>query len=807
MHLSNSFKEYRERTMLHKWSQSNRITFLVATILAVGLISGFASCSRRGNHAASGLASDAAQKVYVAPGKLDEFYAFLSGGFSGQLAVYGLPSGRLMKVLPVFSVNPENGYGFNEETKPMLETSHGFVPWDDLHHVELSMKEGVPDGRWIFVNSNNTPRIARLDLSTFRTVEILEIPHSGGNHGSPFATFNNEYVVASTRFSVPIPQRDLPINTRKEKFKGSITFVSVDPDSGKMNVGFQLLVPGIDYDLGHCGKGPSKDWCFFTSYNTEQAHELIEINASKNDKDFIAAINWKLAEECVKEGKAKTMPAQYRRNTLDEHSMVARSEKLTKVKALTPEACPGMIYYIPSAKSPHGSDVDPTGEYFVAGGKLAAQITAYSFSKMLKAIEGKKFTGEFEGIPVLNYPEVMAGEVQKPCLGPLHTEFDGKGNAYTSCFISSEVVKWKMGSWEVVDRIPTYYSLGHLMIPGGDSAKPYGKYLVAMNKITKDRYLPVGPELPQATQLIDISGDKMQLLLDFPSVGEPHYAQGIPASVLMEKSRKLHKIEENHHPQVVRSESDTKVVRNGKDVHIYMTAIRSHLTPDNVEGVKVGDTVYFHVTNLEQDWDIAHGFAIFGGQNAELLLMPGETATLKFVPKAPGIYPYYCTDFCSALHQEMQGYLRVSEAGANVPLKWKSTERKQSAAGDAAKSVPPVEMKMSESKGVGTVKSVVLGPISDPMAAKGKKIFDMKCSACHKFEERFVGPALQGLTFRRQPEWIMNMIMNPAGMTAEDPVAKELLAEYLVQMADQNVTEEESKQLLEYFRSMDKPRN
>jgi nitrous-oxide reductase len=110
------------------------------------------------------------------------------------------------------------------------------------------------------------------------------------------------------------------------------------------------------------------------------------------------------------------------------------------------------------------------------------------------------------------------------------------------------------------------------------------------------------------------------------------------------------------------------VERKGKEVHVWMTAIRSHLTPDNIEGVKLGDDVYFHVTNLEQDWDVPHGFAIKGANNAELLIMPGETQTLKWTPERTGVFPFYCTDFCSALHQEMQGYLRVSPAGSNVAL-------------------------------------------------------------------------------------------------------------------------------------------
>jgi nitrous-oxide reductase len=287
---------------------------------------------------------------------------------------------------------------------------------------------------------------------------------------------------------------------------------------------------------------------------------------------------------------------------------------------------------------------------------------------MQQAIAGKQFDGELSGIPVLQYNATLAGEVQKPGLGPLHTEFDGKGYAYTSMFISSEVVKWKLGTWEVVDRAPTYYSIGHLMIPGGDSKQPWGKYLLAMNKITKDRYLPTGPELAQSAQLYDISGDKMKLLLDFPTIGEPHYAQALPASLIKDKQVKFYRLSENTHPNVVKAELEGGITRSGKTVHVKMAAIRSHFAPDNIEGAQVGDTVLFHVTNVEQDWDIVHGFAVLGAENSELIIAPGATRTLKWVPKSPGVYPFYCTDFCSALHQEMSGYIRVSPAGSTVPL-------------------------------------------------------------------------------------------------------------------------------------------
>ena len=338
------------------------------------------------------------------------------------------------------------------------------------------------------------------------------------------------------------------------------------------------------------------------------------------------------------------------------------------------------MYFLPTPKSPHGVDVDPTGRYIVGGGKLATVIPVHSFEKMIAAIENQEFEKVVDDIPVLKYEAIVAGEVQDAGLGPLHTEFDGKGYAYTTAFISSEIVKWELGTWKVVDRIPVFYSVGHLMIPGGDSRQPWGKYLVALNKITKDRYLPTGPELAHSAQLIDISGDKMRLLLDFPTQGEPHYAQALPASLIQEKQVKIYQISENTHPYATRSEADARVERDGNIVHVYMTAIRSHFAPDNIEGFEVGDTVYFHVTNLEQDWDVPHGFAALGAQNAELLIMPGQTRTLRWVPRTVGVLPFYCTDFCSALHQEMQGYARVSPAGSNVPLTWWTGKRPQQVA-------------------------------------------------------------------------------------------------------------------------------
>jgi len=644
----------------------NNLFNIVIAVAAVTL--SFMACKPKNvNTAVSG---DAAAKAYVAPGQYDEFYNFVSGGFSGQLSAYGLPSGRLLRVIPVFSVDPEKGWGYSEETKPMLNTSHGFIPWDDLHHTEMSQTNGEVDGRWVFGNANNTPRVARIDLKTFRTAEIIELPNSAGNHSSPFITENTEYVVAGTRFSVPADNSngDVPINTYKENFKGHISFIAVDKETGGLSIAFQIQCPGVNFDLSHAGKGPSHGWFFFSCYNTEQANTLLEVNASQKDKDFIMAVNWKKAEEYIKAGKGKTVPAKYAHNVWDEKTHSGKSEIMKEVTILDSKEFQDLCYMIPCPKSPHGCDVDPTGEYIVGSGKLAALIPVFSFTKLQSAIANKEFDGVYEGINVIKYESALYGEVAKPGLGPLHTEFDGNGNAYTSFFVSSEVVKWNIKDLKVLDRVPTYYSVGHLCVPGGDSRKPFGKYMIAYNKITKDRYLPTGPELSQSAQLFDISGDKMQLIFDFPTIGEPHYAQAAPAGLITPNQVKIFKIEENNHPYAAKGEKESKVVREGNKVHVYMTSIRSHFSPDNIEGVKLGDEVYFHVTNLEQDWDVPHGFAVKGAANAELLIMPGETTTLKWVPDKVGIVPIYCTDFCSALHQEMQGYVRVSPANSKVPL-------------------------------------------------------------------------------------------------------------------------------------------
>jgi nitrous-oxide reductase len=649
---------------------NTRLIVPVAAIAIAGIVGGVALTR---TERASLTSRDIASRTYVAPGDYDEFYAFLSGGYSGQLSIWGLPSGRMIKVMPVFSQDPETGYGYSEETKPLLMTSYGFIPWDDSHHPHLSQTNGDADGRWVFINGNNTPRIARIDLQYFETRETLEIPNTGGNHGSSFVTQNTEYIVGATRFSIPADKdADVAINSYKDNFAGKISFVKVRPEDGRMSLDFQLLVPPYNYDLARAGKGPSADWVFFTTYNTEMAHTLLEIEASRADKDFILAINWKKAAEAVAAGKGNRVPAEYYHNYYDENVGGAVSQVMRDVLLLDPKELEGVMYFLPTPKSPHGVDIDPTGEFIVAGGKLATVIPVHSFSRMQTAIANRDFEQVIQGIPVLKYDATIAGEVENPGLGPLHTEFDGRGNAYTSVYISSEIVKWSLETFQVTDRIEAFYSIGHLMIPRGDNRNPAGKYMLGMTKTARDRFLPVGPKQNHPAQLYDISGDRMVLLSDFPTIGEPHYAQAIEASKLMPQSKQMYSLENNRHPRAVKSTQEARVDREGNVVRVYMAHIRSHQAPDNIEGIMVGDTVYFHHTNIEQDWDVLHGFAIKGMTNAEVLIAPGQTKTHKWVPTRPGIYPFYCTAFCSALHQEMQGYVRISPRGANTPLVWRT---------------------------------------------------------------------------------------------------------------------------------------
>ena len=613
-----------------KGNRSNLKWLGIGALALLTLSLALASCGKKTRVERAG-AAEAAVATYVAPGDTDEYYLFYSGGHSGNVYVGGIPSMRHIATIPVFTPYPATGYGFDKESKEML----GGFTWGDAHHPSISETNGDYDGRWLFISDNANNRMARIDLRDFKTKQILgPIPNVSGNHCSSFVTPNTEYVLAGSRFSVPLPKGTYePIEDYATKYKGLVAGISIDPASGEMSLGWEILMPPFNYDLGDAGKGVSNGWGFWTCYNSERAIGKLEVTSTQKDRDYIAAVNWKAAEQAIKDNKFKMLGG---------------------VKVIDPKDAPGVVYLIPCSKSPHGVDVSPDGKYIVGSGKLQSITTAFNMEKILTAAQNKDFTGDEDGIPVLNYDHVKDAEINVG-LGPLHTQFDDKGYAYTALFVESAIAKWKLGTWEVVDKIPVTYNIGHLATSEGDTVHPDGKFMVALNKLSHGRHLSVGPSQPECSQLIGIEGEKMKLLYDAFTEPEPHYAQIIKASRL--KPIEVYAKEDNKNPNAIWDLKDGATSRNGSEVTVKMVAVRSSFEPTKIE-VNQGDKVTIYLTNIEQTTDELHGFGL-SEYNINIVVDPGETKTVEFVASKPGVYPYYCTNFCSALHQEMQGYLLV----------------------------------------------------------------------------------------------------------------------------------------------------
>jgi nitrous-oxide reductase len=617
---------------MKKFLKNNKFWWVLTGLVFISILV-IGSCDRKtAIKQEKGGTAEAATMTYVAPGDLDDYYLFYSGGHSGNVYVGSVPSMRHIATIPVFALYPATGYGFDKKTKEML----GGYTWGDVHHPALSETKGDYDGRWLFVNDNANNRMARIDLRDFKTKQILgPIANVSGLHGGSFVTPNSEYILAASRFSIPLPKGTAaPIEQYAEKYNGVVSGIAVKPDTGEMSLGWQILMPPFNYDLGDAGKGPSEGWAFWTSYNSEKGIGKLEVTSTQKDRDYIAAVNWKEAEKVVQAGKTKDIGG---------------------VKVIDPKDNPGVVFLIPCSKSPHGVDVSPDGKWIVGSGKLQSITTVYSIDKINAAIQAKNFSGDENGIPVLNYDAVKEAEVNVG-LGPLHTQFDNQGFAYTSLFVESAVAKWKLGSWDVADKIPVSYNIGHLATAEGDTVQPDGKYLVALNKLSHGTHLNVGPSQPESSQLIGIEGDKMKLLYNAFTEPEPHYAQIVKADKI--KPVEVYPKEENKDPNAVWDINEAKIEKSGTNVTVKTVLVRSTIYPNSIE-VNQGDKVTIHLTNIEQTTDELHGFGLLE-YNINVVVDPGETKTIEFTADKPGVFAYYCTNFCSALHQEMQGYLIVN---------------------------------------------------------------------------------------------------------------------------------------------------
>lgn len=604
----------------------------------------------------------AAVQSFVPPGKRDEYVMFASGGHSGQMLAIGLPSMRMLKVMAVFSPESWQGYGYGADWgNQILDEGHNGGPaltWGDTHHPALSETGGEYDGRWLYINDRANGRIGMIDLRDFRVKQVLQIPNIQTSHGGVFATPNTDYVHVSSKIPMVWDGGFAPLEQYKERYRGASAWLAIDKTTGRIDLSrsFQIELPPYSQDLADAGKLASDGWGFINSFNTEMAtggnmegRPAIEAGASAKDFDFLHIINWKKAEEVVKAGKFEMKNG-------------------VKVISLKTAVAEGVLYFAPEPRSPHGVDVAPNGQYIVVSGKLDPHTTVYSIDKIKKAIADRNFEGtDPYGVPILKFDAVVAGRVAVGN-GPLHTQFDNQGYAYTSLFVESAVAKWSLGepyfkgdqAWKLVDKVPVHYNIGHLATAEGDTVSPDGKYLVALNKWSVDRFPTVGPLHPQNLQLVDLNASKMKVIYDMPVANaEPHYAQiirmdKIKAWDVYPMGTDIRTMEKSPY---VTERGKERVERKGKTVTVWMTAMRSSFRPDIIR-VKKGDTVVLHISNTEKQKDATHGFAI-PQYNIQVSIDPGETVTVRFVANRAGAFSHYCTEFCSALHLEMHGWIVV----------------------------------------------------------------------------------------------------------------------------------------------------
>jgi nitrous-oxide reductase len=615
----------------------------------------------------------AAAKTYTPSGRHDEYLLFSSGGQSGQVFVIGVPSMRLLRSIAVFTPESWQGYGFSGEQDPvrrMLTMNGRPVEWGDTHHPALSESKGDYDGQFLFIGDKANARLAVIDLRDFETKQIVKNPLTVSDHGAAFVTPDSEYVVEGGQYATVLGYGYATPDQYKQSYRGMVTFWKFDRARGRIDEGqsFAMELPPYWQDLSDAGKGACDGYVFINSFNSEMAtggvekgQPPFEAGASKRDTDYMHIIDWRKAEAAFKAGKAEKI----------------NGFPVLKIPTSVAE---GLLHFTPEPKSPHGVDVTPNGQFIVVAGKLDPHVTVYSAEKLKAAIAAKTYSGADEfGVPILNFDAVKEAQVELG-LGPLHTQFDDKGYAYTSLFLDSAVARWSLGGeyaskhpeqpWKLVTKTPVQYNIGHLSAAEGDTASPDGKYLIAMNKWSVDRFYPTGPLLPQNFQLVDISapGTVMPVLYDLPlGVGEPHYCQMIKADKL-KPFTVYPEVGWNAHTQMLDPQAPRKgqegVVREGNRVTVNMTAIRSHFTPEHVE-VEEGDVVTWRITSMETAQDATHGFCI-GGYNINLSLEPGEYTEVVFTATQPGTYPFYCTEFCSALHLEMMGYLHIKPKSAGA---------------------------------------------------------------------------------------------------------------------------------------------
>jgi nitrous-oxide reductase len=591
---------------------------------AVGGLSGLAGCTSLLSDDGDGTVS-AAPDHSIPPGEMDEYYAFLGGGQSGDVRVVGLPSMRELIRIPVFQRDSGRGYGHDDESREMLEQAGGYT-WGDTHHPRISQTDGDYDGRFAYVNDKANGRMARIDLTYFETDAIVDIPNQQGTHGSCAQLPDTDLIFGVGEFRTPIPNDGTGDLHDPDEY-GAV-LAAIEPES--MNVEWEVLVDG-NMDNGDGSK--EGRYFFTTGYNSEGA--VTEKGMTRSDRDNVKAFDIPRIEAAVEAGDYEM---------INEVPVVDGRKDSPLNQGDDP-----VVHYIPTPKSPHGISVTPDNKYAIASGKLDPTASVIQIDKIDEVDDP---TDAIVGQPKLG-------------LGPLHTAYDGRGHAYTSLFIDSQVAKWDIeeaveadarSESPVIEKIDVHYNPGHLIASESYTEDPAGDWLISLNKLSKDRFLPVGPQHPENDQLIYIGDDEagMEHVKDSPAHAEPHDASICHRSKL--DPAKTYDPDDLDLEYTDEGEETMERVDDDR-VEIEMYSTRNKYGFQEMT-VKEGDTIEMQVTNIETTSDMLHSVAI-PEHDVHMRVAPQETRKVTFTADEPGVYWIYCAHFCSALHLEMRSRLIV----------------------------------------------------------------------------------------------------------------------------------------------------